>query len=85
MSKRRRILTKRGYSDPKYYQGIEVEEFDGRDYLFLVDPDGSAPVDVTWVKELFAAEGREYRESGKEFAWPKPDPNAVMPAWTRHA
>lgn len=70
MSNRKRILTKRGYPDPKYYQGIEIEEINGVDYLFLVDPAGAVPIDVAWTKELFAAEGREYRVSGREIAWP---------------
>lgn len=64
--KRQRIITKRGYEDPKYYQSIEVEEYEGRQFLYLCDPDGMCPVCVEFVEGFFKEQGREYRLSGRE-------------------
>lgn len=66
MSKRQRIITKRSYEDPKYYLGIEKETYEGREYLYLCDPDGSCPICVEYVEEFFKDQGREYKMSGIE-------------------
>lgn len=71
--KRTRLLTNRLVKDSyginkDYYQGIEMEEIDDNQYLYLCDPDGSCPYSVDLVQEEFQKMGREYIPTGKEVA-----------------
>lgn len=69
MAKRQRLLTKRVGDD---FEFIEMEEVGERQYLYHRSGDSSFeacfPISVDLVKERFLELGREYRQSGKEFA-----------------
>lgn len=73
--KRQRLLTHR-YEDNKAFEFIEMEETDGKQYLYWrcgetisgTEAEGCFPVSVDIVSERFKELNRTYVPSGKEVA-----------------
>ena len=70
-NKRQRILTVRPNpftpDNPKSFEGIEVEVYNGRDYLYLCDQDGSCPTCVEHVQEYLRSKADNTSSQVKRF------------------
>lgn len=69
-TKRTRILTNRNFPNGLDWEALELEEYNGHQYLYWRAVDGGAeccfPVPMQFAQELFAEQGRAYVPSGRE-------------------